>query len=230
MSPLPRRRAKSPAEDVERLLAKVEVGRRAEGGGTLLTEPVIVARGTSHEHLELLDQHGRQLGVADLVRPAGGLWLALLGRSSSPTSYELCDADGRSVLIVREVKLSVSERFRRGWTCEVLQPGEFATITVSRVGRWSSRSYSIAEGPRQIGLLRIEFGTTLVKAGAWLCSVEDETGHDVGTVLLADKRNSSGRVALVLEVKDGSPAQLRRVAVAAILVADLRVIVFNRGG
>lgn len=60
----------STGQEVERLLAKVKVKGRAQGGGTLFSEPVIVVRGKHEGFLELLDQNRRPLRLRKSRRTA----------------------------------------------------------------------------------------------------------------------------------------------------------------
>jgi hypothetical protein len=60
----------------------VEVSRRTDDSGTLLTEPVVVMSGEHKGRLEVLDQNGRQLGSANRFR--------------REFSYEICDTDGQA--------------------------------------------------------------------------------------------------------------------------------------
>ena len=59
--------------------------------------------------------------------------------------------------------------------------------------------------------------------------MQDEFGQILGRVLLARKGSFSRRIALVLEVQGGSPEQLRKAALAAIVIADLKMATFNSG-
>jgi hypothetical protein len=211
MSPLPYRREKSTAEEVEGLLAKVEIKRGAEGGCTLLTAPVIVVRGMHRDPLELLDQNGRKLGSANPRPPVD--W-------SYELSYELCDTDSRCVLIVHKFERSLRERLKGAWAYELFEPGDPRIITVSCAERWEDAT--IADGPHQIGLLRS--GT-----GRCLFSVQDEPGHILGRVLLA-RQQFFDRFALVVEVENRTPDQLRKVAVAASVIADREMIASGGGG
>jgi len=229
MSPLPYRREKSTADEVEGLLAKVGTNRRAGGGGTLLTEPVIVVRGMHRDPLELLDQNGRKLGSAN-PRP-------LVDWSYEP-SYELCETDGRCVLMVRKLSRSFRGRLKGTWAYELFDPGDPRTITVSCAERWRKKqdtyrieregfdpwpsSATVREGPHQIGLLRSG-------AGRCLCSIQDEPGHILGRVLLA-RQQFLDRFALVVEVENRTPDQLHKVAVAASVIADREMLASGGGG
>jgi hypothetical protein len=184
-----------------------------------LTEPVIVARGEHEGRLELLDQDGRQLGFAERrthftydIRDTDGQCVLI---------YDICDTDGQCVLAVRKVKLSLRER-PTGWAYDVSQPYDTGITTLRRTGSWWKGTYSITEGGHQIGLLRGRgplYPTNIVREP--LCSVEDERGHLLWCVQLARKPSfMKNRVALVVEIENQTPDQLRKVAVAATVIAD----------
>jgi hypothetical protein len=193
-----------PSAEVKHLLDTVNVTRWTEGGrGTLLTSPVIVASGAHYGAHGLTDQNGRQLG-SSIPRPGEVAW-----------GYDICDPDGRCLLVVEKVGLGRRER-RTRW--DVSKPGDARIITL----RTLEGGYAIAEDSLQIG--RLHKGE---REGT--CSIEDEHGHAFGRVQLARKKISrmgTERVDLVVEIEDQTPDPFREVTIAASVIADVSMIEF----
>jgi hypothetical protein len=129
------------ARNVGRILTKLKVVRRPTGGGTLLTEPVIVARGSRVQmstrgpgfpgSLALFDQEGRKLGeVMPMVRTGGGSLVPIVRTNGSTSDrvkrateehklwgqepvYQLRDVDDRRVLTVRQPNVRRADRDAR---------------------------------------------------------------------------------------------------------------------
>jgi hypothetical protein len=83
------------AKRVRRQIRAAQIfNRRLDGGGTLLTEPILVLHGRRRGDLAIFDQEGNQLGAAIRVRDPtsespGSTWIS-----------QLRDSQGRSVLAV----------------------------------------------------------------------------------------------------------------------------------
>lgn len=107
--------------------------RRLDGGGTLLTEPILVLHGRPRGDLAIFDQEGNQLGSAVRVQdPAsesrGKAWIS-----------QVRDSQGRSVLAVRLAA-------RRRWPKSApTKNGTYAVCSpdgteLAYIGQWTKRS------------------------------------------------------------------------------------------
>jgi hypothetical protein len=216
------------ARQVDRVLTKLKVARGTTRGGTLLTEPMIVAYGRPDDRLDrprfrdltLVDQDGRQLG------------------SGAPTyreenwdhGYELRDADERLVLTVRDLQYrrpasEIRAEIRRAspmdapaqW--ELVEPD--GTIIARRhVTRPAGRRrggwyFPITEGPREIGRLRAR-SRVVGFGGRVVCQLEDESGDVLVRVLHTHGRKwaRQKRAWVVLEIQNHTPVKLRKFALA----------------
>lgn len=206
------------AREVTDLLDRANIERRRGTGGTLMTEPLVIACGEHLQDFELLDQDARRLGSAIHVDRA----------------YELHDASGRCVL-----KAAFPSRLigRTKWTYEVSTPDGSTTISVRRVGRQTD-SASVTEGPHTIGMIRKARPQSRGSRGLRAIFaverprllIEDRSGREVACVHIARIRTVGDRVYLVIERKQGIPEQLRSVSLAASVIVDRELISIGHGG
>lgn len=123
------------ARRVRRQIREAQIfDRRLDGGGTLLTEPILVLHGRRRGDLAIFDQEGNQLGSA--VRrqgltseSPGGAWIS-----------EVRDSQGRSVLAIRLAA-------RRRWPkCAPTKTGTYAVCSsdgreLANIGQLTKRSF-----------------------------------------------------------------------------------------
>jgi hypothetical protein len=106
--------------------------RRLDGGGTLLTEPILVLHGRRRGDLAIFDQEGNQLGAAIRVRDPmsespGSAWIS-----------QVRDSQGLPVLVVRLAA-------RRRWPKSApSKNGTYAVCSpngreIAHVGQWTKR-------------------------------------------------------------------------------------------
>jgi len=202
-----RRRDRSTVEPVAELLSEADVDRRVSGGGTVMTEPVVVVRGRHQDDFELLDQDGRLLGSA--VRVGG------MRSLDAARAYEVRDAHDRCVLNVHQAGPSSEVWGLTKWHYEVVLPGGSGAITVQKA---SPEPASISEGSRRIGTMR--------NGPTHAFMIEDHTGRQVARIHIGRTRFFSEHVELIAETEDGTSLPLRSVALAAILIADRELIQF----
>jgi hypothetical protein len=210
--------SKSQAEEIAALLARTKIRLRG-GGGALVSEPVVVVRGKHRSHFDLFNCWGSSLGRVVQV-----------GRTDA---YEVRDVYERRVLNLQEVGSSWRALGLTKWRYELSIPDEPEAIRVSRVRRLTDTA-SITQGPTQIGLIRSSaptlsgalrraFGSPGRKKSR-VFAVEYQTGSDVASVYIARKRQRHEHVDLVVEITDGTSEQLRKIALAASVIADLELI------
>src|SRR5207253_1618954 len=119
---------------------------------------------------------------------------------------------------------------------ELSTPEAAEAISISKVRRLTDTA-SITQGPDQIGMIRSQVKPRSVGADmralgspgrrkSPALTVEDHNGREVARIYIARKRQPHERVDLIIEVKDGTSVQLRRIAVAASVIADLELIGF----
>ena len=215
--------SKSHAQEIAALLARTKVRLRA-GGGTLASEPVVVVRGKHRSHFDLFDCRGKPLGR---VVQAGRV-----------DAYEVRDVDERRVLSLQDVGPSWRTLGLTKWRYELSMPDEPEAISVSRVRRFSATA-SITQGSLQIGIVRsqVKPGPVAVALRALgspgrkkspALALEDRIGRQVARIYIARKRRRGPdeRVDLIVEVTDGTSEQLRKIAVAASVIADRELIDF----
>jgi hypothetical protein len=211
------------AEEVADLLTGSKVARRSGGGGTLITEPIVVVHGEHLGYFKLFDQDGSQLGSAV---PVGR---TRASASRALRTHEFRDAHDRWVFNLQDVGPRLRSPGLTKWAYEISAPGGSGTIGVKRVRRLTETA-SITEGPRQIGMMRPPDPSPVALAFAaigmwWGVStrspvvIEDDTGRQVARVHIARVSKIRQLGDLVVEVEDGTSEQLRRVALAASLIA-----------
>lgn len=213
---------KSQGQEIAALLARTKIRRRGAGGGTLMSEPVVVLRGKHRSHFDLFDCSGESLGR-----------VVQFGRSDA---YEVRDQDHQRVLSLQEVGPSWRVLGLTKWRYELSLSDEPEVISVSRARRLTDAA-SITQGVLQIGLIRSRprprSGAPLKALGgpgrkkSPVLVVEDQSGHQVARIHIARKSRNDQRVDLILDVTDGASEQLRKVAVAASVIADLELIDFR---
>ena len=208
------------AEDVAKLLTPTSVGRRT-GGGTLTSEPVVVVRGKHLSHFDLFDSSAGQLGR--VVRVA------------RKEAFEFRDIDDGCVLKLEDVGPSWRSFGLAKWRYEVSEPDKRGAISVRRVRRLND-TVSITEGPMQVGTIRSGAARgsralrILVRKKSPALVLEDHHGRQVARIYIARKKRAGHFVDLVVEVEDGTPEQLRKVAIAASVIADRELIEFPGSG
>lgn len=79
---------------------------------------------------------------------------------------------------------------------------------------------SISDGSRRIGTMRNGPTHAFV--------IEDHTGREVARIHIARTRFFSERVDLIAEIDDGTSEPLRKVALAAAVIADRELIQFGQ--
>lgn len=111
--------------------------RRLDGGGTLLTEPILVVQGQRRGDLAIFDQEGNQLGSAVRIQDPtsespGSAWIS-----------QVRDSQGRSVLAVRLAS-------RRRWPKSApSKTGTYAVCSpdgteIANIGRLTKRSSKLS--------------------------------------------------------------------------------------
>ena len=232
MGELQRRYHTTATGEVIESLFLPDVGRQR--GGTLMSEPVVAARGKHLNGFELFDQEMGQLGSA-----------AVLGLGT----FEFRDACDRCVFklkedtsnpdLARRIGLAGSAGRQGKWRYEVVAADGSETISVRRVGRWTPTA-TICNGPRQIGLMRPGSSSRIahvLEATGFKAPkrspalvIEDEPGHEVAWVHIGRTSSGDDLVELVVEIEDRTSEQLRKVALAASVIADYELISFSSGG
>jgi hypothetical protein len=218
------------AEEVAELLTGTKVARRSGGGGTLMTEPIVVVHGEHLGYFKLFDQDGSQLGSAV---PVGR---TRASASRALRTHQFRDAHDRCVFNLQDVGPRLGGWLTK-WAYEISAPGGSGMISVKRVHR-STANASITEGPRQIGMMRPPDRSRVALAFRWIgwggkespLGIEDDTGRQVARVHIARVRRTRRICDLVVEVEDGTSEQLRRVALAASLIAESELINWGEGG
>ena len=219
--------SKSQAQEIAALLARSKIRLRVGGGGTLVSEPVVVLRGRHRWHFDLFDCRGKPLGRVVQV-----------GRL---VAYEVRDVDEQRVLNLQDVGPGWRALGLTKWRYELSMPDEHEVISVSRVGRLTDTA-SITQGPLQIGTIRAgvahrrpvavalrALGRPRRKKSAALV-LEDHNGRRVAGIYTARNRPRYEGVDLIVEVKDGTSEQLRKIAVAVSVIADLELIRLQGSG
>lgn len=167
------RQAKAVQREVRRAGA-VDAG--ASGGGTILTEPILVVNQKAklievNAEYAIFDQHGNPLGA---VREVGQAMLKKVVRPDRFTSRRLqvVDASGRVVLTITQpvaiVKERVSVRLPDG---ELL--GELVQKWISILGK---ESFSLEIGGETIGSLNAE------DRDSWDFNIQDAAGNEIARV------------------------------------------------
>lgn len=191
-----------------------------QGGGTVLTEPVLVVSHRarvvdgSDEHA-VSDRYGRQVGAVREIRPhPAKKALRLFGSSDQTTaSLEIADADGQVVLQVTRPTTVLKGRVA------VVQDGageEIGHIVPQSV--WGKVRFSLESGGHQYGAIDLE------NRHAWDFDVHDETGTEVARI----SKHSDGVARGALRTADDyavclhRPLEdpLRSLVVAAALALD----------
>jgi hypothetical protein len=147
------------AKRVRRQLREARIfERRLDGGGTLLTEPILVLRGPRRGDFAIFDQEGNPLGSAVRVRD--------LTSEASANSWisEVRDSQGRPVLAIR---LAARRRWpksvpsKRG-TYEICSPNGTKIAHVGQLTKRSSRVVTAGGDP--VACLDEEDGMTISDA------------------------------------------------------------------
>lgn len=168
-----------------------------------MTESLLVLRRTGGD-LDVLDQYGDRLGSAS--------W----GRRSRWREYEYIDIEGTCVLH-GQVLGSLSGPAIK-WVYELSVPHSPETTTLRRIDR-STQTASITQGQREVGWLR-----PVKQPDGFL--IADRDDKEVGRVLVAH----ASPLRLLVLVNDSATEELRRVALAAALIADRELTKSGGGG
>lgn len=196
----------SPAEEIALLLRIAGIPPRpAAGGGTLMTEPLLVLRRDGGD-LDVFDRYRNRLGSARWGRRFG--WIQF----GSSREHEFVDAEDTCVLHVQEVGPAIT------WVYELSVPHSPETTKLQRIDD-STQTASITQGQREVGWLR-----SLKRPDGFL--IADRDDKEVGRVLVA----SESPLRLLVLVNDSATKQLRRVALAAALIADRKLTKPGGGG
>ncbi|MGZ4222006.1 MAG: hypothetical protein ACXVH1_37065 [Solirubrobacteraceae bacterium] len=151
-------------------------------------------------------------------------------------AYEVRDADDQRVLALQDVGPSWRTLGLTKWRYELSMPDEPEAISVSRVRRLTDTA-SITQGPLQIGMIRSRVEPRSVTVALRMLgspgrrkspafALEDHDGRQVACIYIACKRGPYERVDLIVDVKDGTSEQLRKIAVATSVIADRELIDF----
>jgi hypothetical protein len=198
----------SPAEEIAVLLGIAGIERRpAAGGGTLMTESLLVLRRDGGD-LDVLDQDGNRLGSVRWGRRFG--WIQF----GSSGEYEFVDAEDTCVLHVQAVGSLKGPAIK--WVYELSVPHSSEATKLQRIDR-STHAASITQGQREVGWLR-----PLKRPDGFL--IADRDDNDVGRVLVG----SESPLRLLVLVNDSATEELRRVGLAAAVIADRELT--ERGG
>jgi hypothetical protein len=190
------------AGHVQELVAKAGFERTGGGGGTLLSERIVVFRGDHRENFELLGQDGAYIGSAIRVGELVPTWKFRGG--------------GRTVVIVRRAR----RIWGTGWRYAICEPNGPEIATVRRKLALGDRG-AVAAGNRTIGVLKLRIWR---HAGA---IIEDQKGRAL--VRLTPATGATSAVILVARMEDGAPEEMRRVMLATGLIYDWQCVTRNRG-
>jgi hypothetical protein len=200
-------------KDIAELLRSTGVKRGTGGGATLTSEPVVVVRGQHLSHFDLFDRGGRQLGrVVRLARQE---------------AYEFRDIDDRCLIKLEDVGSSWRSLGLTKWRYEVSEPDMGEAISARRIRRWKDTAW-IGQGPVQVGTIGSGLAPVLRALGvrgrkkSRALVLQDLNGRQAARIHVAHTHGQF--VDLVIEVQDETPEQLRRVAIAASVIADRELI------
>jgi hypothetical protein len=154
------------AKRVRRQIRAAQIfNRRLDGGGTLLTEPILVLHGRRRGDLAIFDQEGNQLGSAVRMRDPTP------GSPGSAWIMQVRDGQGRSVLAVRLAA-------RRRWLKSApTKDGTYAVCSsdgreLANIGQLAKRSRTVTGGGDP--LARLDEGLSL--------TVSDADGRQVAAI------------------------------------------------
>ena len=204
------RRRDEPAERaVAQTLSRVDVDQHVPGRGTLLTEPLIVAHGEHRDDFDLFAADARPLGAAI---------------HGNERDYELRDMSDH--LVWRLQRRSRASGSGLKWRYELAWSDE-PPITLKRSSRVTNTAEA-TQADRRIATIRPRVASSRWQAlgvgiGSRLparsptVAVADDSNREQAWIYLA-RRQWFGPVALVAEMDDTASAQLRRIALAAVLI------------
>lgn len=229
-----RHRAPRPGEDVQALLARSQWRRLAVenremdpgGRNNPLSQQVMVARGRHSLELEILDIAGHAIGSIESTAYSGPF-------RQREGRFAVRDADGAAIVIGREVVLGLLERAKQGiyaWSYDITQPGGW-TLALRKTGPWRDAKISISDGSQIIGALRPARISSRFGGGVKIrgLSIEDSSGQEVARVVV-EQKIVRDHVDLIIDLAAGISDRLRRVALAALRIADSRLISDPGGG
>lgn len=134
----------SAAEEIAGLLRHVG-WRRPAGGGTLMTESLLVLR-RNRGDLDVFDQGGNRVGSARSARRSG--WIQF----GSSRDYEFVDAADTCVFRLQDIG-SHWKGSEIKWVYELRVPNSPETTKLERIDR-STGTAAITQGRREVGWLR----------------------------------------------------------------------------
>jgi hypothetical protein len=199
------------AKRVRRQIRKARIfDRRLDGGGTLLTEPILVLHGRPRRNLAMrdfaiFDQEGNQLGSAVRMQDPtsespGSAWIS-----------EVRDSQGRSVLTIR---LAARRRWPKSvptktGTYAVCSPDGSAIANIGQLTKHASRTVTAGEAD---AIARLDKGPARLDGGPAM-TISDAEGREVARI-------ASNRPWYVLDCKAPVDEPLRRLVLAASIVWD----------
>jgi len=177
---------------VQRSLRVAKVHKHPGGGGTLLTEPVLVFYGKHRQDLRVLDQDSKQLGVARWFRD----------KAARLEGYEIYGADDEVPLVA--LNWRIPGWFGRGeYRVSNSEGIEIATLSARETG------YTARYGPIMVGAKRI--GYLKPATGRKPAYVEDNEGREVARIL-------GSTSCYVTEIEPSLAGPLRAIAVVANII------------
>jgi hypothetical protein len=187
------------AKRVRRQIREAQIfDRRLDGGGTLLTEPIILLHGRPRGDFAIFDQEGNQLGSAVRMQDPtsespGSAWIS-----------EVRDNQGRSVVTIRLAA-------RRRWPKSVpTKTGTYAVCTpdgseIANIGQLTKHASRTVTVGATDAIARLDGGPAM--------TVSDAEGRVVAHI-------TSNRPWYVLNYKAPADEPLRRLVLAASIVWD----------
>jgi hypothetical protein len=192
------------AQELQELLRLCEIPEQGDGGGTMLTERVVLIEDTRElpAYLALRSRDGRPLGQSAVnldVRPPQGLSARL----------DLRDPDGREMLT-----LLISGGFRRSPDV-VLDAAGVEIARLEKTSRWPRRiSRDITADGQLVGKV-IEAPMAYAQA----MSIQDLVGHEAAQVVMVRRDDvADDPVVYAVVVEDSCDPRLHSCALATTLV------------
>jgi hypothetical protein len=191
---------------VQRTLRRAQIREHPSGGGTLLTEPVLVLFGKAHHDARVFDQHSKRLGVAHRFQD----------EAAKLHGCEIYGKDDEAPLLV----INWPDRwFSRRVDCTVSDAEgiEIATLT----GRFTDNSaLSVIVGGEKVGYLS-RTGRSPSRPG----HVEDNEGREVACIT-----NIGPARCHIVEIEPSLSGALRTVAVVASIICKATETKSGGGG
>jgi hypothetical protein len=181
-----------------------------------MTESLLVFR-RNRGDLDVFDQKGNRLGSSRAARSARrSRWIQF----DSGRDHELVDAADACLLHLQDTGSHWKGRAIK-WVYELKAPHSPEATKLQRIDR-STGTASITQGEREIGWLRPLRGSDGFV-------IADRDDKEVGRGLVANERLLRGPDLLV-RVNSSAPEELRRVTLAAAVIADRELPRRSGGG